>query len=59
MLLAVEMPEETVLFYEWVEEGKPYREFLVPAEVVNRYSPFEVAANPCDIHDDRFDVGDD
>jgi hypothetical protein len=23
--------------YEWVEEGKTYREFLIPAEVVNRY----------------------
>jgi len=24
--------------YEWQEEGKPYREFLIPAEVVNSYA---------------------
>jgi hypothetical protein len=23
--------------YEWIEERKPYREWLVPAEIVNRY----------------------
>ena len=23
--------------FEWVEEGKPYREFLVPAEVLNQF----------------------
>jgi len=27
------------LYYEWIEEGKPYREFLIPAEIVNRYGP--------------------
>jgi hypothetical protein len=58
-VLVVEMPEDEVVFYEWVEEGKPVREFLVPAEVVNRYSPFEVVADPCEIHDDRFDVKND
>ena len=42
VLLAVEIPVDDVLFYEWVEEGKPYREFLVPAELVNRYLPFRV-----------------
>ena len=26
-----------VLEYEWVEDGKPYREFLVPARLVNTY----------------------
>ena len=41
-LLSVEIPEGDVLFYEWVEEGKPYREFLVPADLVNRYQPFGV-----------------
>jgi len=41
-LLSVEIPEDDVLFYEWVEEGKPYREFLVPADLVNRYQPFGV-----------------
>ena len=41
-LLAVEMPEAEALPYEWQEEGKPYREFLVPADIVNRYRPFKV-----------------
>lgn len=41
-LLAVEIPEEVVLSYERQEEGKPYREVLVPAESVNRYRPFRV-----------------
>jgi hypothetical protein len=36
-VLVIGMPENVVEEYEWVEEGKPYREFLVPAEVVNRY----------------------
>lgn len=36
-LLTVEVPEQAIIDYEWAEDGKPYREFLVPAEVVNRY----------------------
>jgi hypothetical protein len=56
-VLAIEIPEEALLPYEWIEdedwvedetapEGgrwvqsenwKPYREFLAPAELVNRY----------------------
>ena len=36
-VLVVEMPENVVEEYEWVEEGKTYREFLIPAEVVNGY----------------------
>jgi len=27
---------------EWVEEGKPIREFLVPATLVNSYGPPEI-----------------
>lgn len=38
-VLVLEIPEAVVKPYEWVEEGKPYREFLVPAEIVNRYEP--------------------
>jgi hypothetical protein len=44
VLLAVEIPVDDVLFYEWVEEGKPYREFLVPADLVDRHRPFRVIA---------------
>lgn len=36
-LLAVDIPLEAIADYEWVEEGKSYREWLVPAEVVNGY----------------------
>jgi len=35
-LLVVDIPEEVIVDYEWVEEGKGYREWLIPAEVVNR-----------------------
>ena len=38
-VLAIEIPEDLLAEYEWVEEGKPYREFMVPAEIVNRYGP--------------------
>lgn len=38
-LLTLDIPEDVLADYEWVEEGKPYREFLVPAGVVNRYGP--------------------
>jgi hypothetical protein len=31
----VELPEEELVWYEWLEEGKPYREFLISAEVLN------------------------
>lgn len=34
-LLSVELDETVVTPFEWVEEGKPYREFLVPAKIVN------------------------
>jgi hypothetical protein len=36
VLLCVELEEGVLAFYEWVETGKGYREFLVPAEIVNR-----------------------
>jgi hypothetical protein len=39
MLLAVEIPEEVIAEYEWIEEGKPYREWLIPADLVNSYDP--------------------
>ena len=35
-------PDEVLAEYEWVEDGKPYREFLIPAEIVNRYGPPEL-----------------
>ena len=40
-LLTLNIPESVIAEYEWVGEGKPYREFLVPAEIVNSYGPPE------------------
>jgi hypothetical protein len=42
-VLAVEIPETVLTEWEWVEEGKRYREFLVPAEITNAYPPEVVA----------------
>jgi hypothetical protein len=36
-LLAVEIPEEAIAEYEWVQDFPDYREWLVPGEIVNRY----------------------
>ena len=38
-VLAVHVPEKVVKPYEWIEPLKGYREFLIPAKVVNRYGP--------------------
>ena len=37
-LLAVIVDERRVARYEWKEEGKGYREFLVPARILNQYA---------------------
>ena len=42
-LLSIDIPEEVVSEFEWIEEGKGHREFLVPAEIVNRFGPPNVA----------------
>src|SRR5438093_4209336 len=36
-LLVLKIPDHVFCEYEWVEEGKPYREALIPADVLNRY----------------------
>ena len=36
-VLAIEIPETVFVTHEWVEEGKTYREALIPAEELNRY----------------------
>ena len=43
-LLEIHMDDGIVEPYEWVEEGKPYREFLVPAVIANRYGPPRIVA---------------
>ena len=34
--------DEELTQWEWVEDGKSYREFLIPADVVNRLSTVKV-----------------
>ena len=36
-VIVVEMPEDAALLYEWVEDGRTFREFLIPAGIANRY----------------------
>jgi hypothetical protein len=36
-LLVIEVPDDAVADYEWIEEDKGYREALVPADVLNRH----------------------
>jgi hypothetical protein len=33
------IPDAVFEEYEWVEEGKPYREAMIPAVVLNQYGP--------------------
>src|SRR5262245_58725355 len=35
--LTVELPDELIADCEWIEEGKPYREWLIPAGIVNQF----------------------
>jgi hypothetical protein len=36
-LLTLEIPDDVIADDEWIEECKPFREWLVPAEMANRY----------------------
>ena len=36
----VNLPAPEMDYYEWVEEGKPYREWLIPAALLNAHSTF-------------------
>ena len=42
-LLQIEIAEPLIAAYEWVEERKPYREWLVPAEVLNQAGQVKLA----------------
>jgi hypothetical protein len=44
-LLSISIPERVIKRYEWSEDRKPYREFLIPAAVVNRYGPAKVESD--------------
>ena len=36
-LLAIELPDKVFKKYEWLEDGKAYRDSLITAKIVNRY----------------------
>jgi hypothetical protein len=38
VVLTVKIPMDIITDYELIEDGKPYREWCIPAEIVNRYS---------------------
>jgi hypothetical protein len=38
-LLALQIPREIFMEFEWIEDEKGYREALIPAEIVNRFGP--------------------
>jgi hypothetical protein len=42
-VLVIDIPEGVVVPYEWVEASKGYREFHVPANIVNLYGRPAVA----------------
>ena len=42
-LSAIEIPEDVISEFEWAEEGKLIREWLIPAELLNSYGPPVVA----------------
>jgi len=37
IIFVLDIPEKIISYYEWIEKDKPYREFLVPAKILNRY----------------------
>ena len=45
-LLVIEIPDDVLVDYEWMIETSggalPSGEFLIPAEIVNRYGPPEI-----------------
>lgn len=41
-VLAVEIPYDVAAGYEWTDGGDRYREFCIPAAVVNGYAPFAI-----------------
>lgn len=47
-VLWVELPEQAIAGYEWIEDGKPYREWLIPARLIN-----EQASGVCVIDKDE------
>jgi|SoimicmetaTmtLMB_FD_contig_31_5853584_length_519_multi_1_in_0_out_0_2 hypothetical protein len=34
--------EHEIEFFEWIEDGKPYREWLIPAALLNEFGKIEI-----------------
>src|SRR5690348_7203334 len=45
---SLELPEQLIADYEWIEEGKGHREWLIPAQLVN-----EKCAGLCIVDEDQ------
>ena len=45
-LLQITIAEDLLAAFEWVEEGKPYREWLVPAAVLNDAGTVRLLTSP-------------
>src|SRR5262249_45045694 len=39
------LPEHTIADYEWIEEGKPYRGWLIPAQLLNENSSITITTD--------------
>lgn len=42
LMVKLDIPERQLARWEWTAEGRPYREWLVPAEVVNKSMSVEM-----------------
>jgi hypothetical protein len=47
-LLQIDIAEDLLTAFEWVEESKPYREWLVPAAVLNDAGTVRLLGEPAD-----------
>lgn len=50
-LLALEVDEQIISDHEWAEDGKPYREWCVPAGILNTVASVRIA-NEADLVDE-------
>jgi hypothetical protein len=45
LTVAFTITEAELNFHEWVEEGKPYREWLIPAQIIKQFATVAVVEN--------------
>ncbi len=55
-LLQVYLSEQVIADYEWIEDGKPYREWLVPAQLANQQAKVSVAVEADEFDPDLYRV---